>query len=58
MNYNPDSKNTSETIKLNIPTMIAVLWITIMIARHPWNYETKLPTRRTVQRITILLARH
>jgi hypothetical protein len=34
-------QNTSEIMKLNIPTMITVLWITIMIARHKWHYETE-----------------
>ena len=44
-------------MKLNIPTRGIVQWITIMIARHKWNYETKIPTMRTVQRTTILIAK-
>jgi hypothetical protein len=34
-------QNTSETMKLNIPTMRTIQWITILIAEHQWNYETK-----------------
>jgi hypothetical protein len=51
-------KDTSETIKLNIPTRRTVQWITVVIARHKWNYETKIPTMRTVQWTTIRIARH
>jgi hypothetical protein len=29
-----------------------------MIARHKGSYETKIPTMRTVQWITILIARY
>ena len=36
-------------MKLNIPTRRTVQCITNMIARHKGNYETKIPTMRTVQ---------
>ena len=52
------AKDTSETMKLNIPTRRTAQCITNMIARHKGNYETKIPTMRTVQWITILIARH
>jgi hypothetical protein len=43
------AKDTSETMKLNIPTRRTAQCITNMIARHKGNYETKIPTMRTVQ---------
>jgi hypothetical protein len=46
MNYNRDSKNTSETIKLSIPTMITVVCITIMIMQETRDtMKLNIPTR-------------
>ena len=58
MKYNHVSKTPVKTMKLRIPTIRTVQWLTILIAEHKWNYESNIPTMRTVQWITILIAEH
>ena len=56
MKYNPDSKTH---VKLNIPTMITVLWIRIMIMQETNDtMKLNIPTKGKVQWIQIMIAKH